>query len=89
MFVLLLTGLSRAVAAVVLCPVTVVKTRMEYSGPASAAVPVYRNTAHALVSIARSEGVRGLFKGLVPTVMTNAPFSGEHHQQLAGGHDYV
>ncbi|KAG2497404.1 hypothetical protein HYH03_004559 [Edaphochlamys debaryana] len=120
-------GLSRAVAAILLCPVTVVKTRMEYvadvgaaAGPAAAAaggaaagagagaaaasraaaasaasgaaaaaagaaagaagaVPVYRDTGHALASILRTEGVRGLFRGVWPTVLTNAPYSGLYY----------
>ena len=44
---------------------------------AAAAAPLrYRNTLHALATIAREEGgVRGLFRGAGPTVMTNAPFS--------------
>ncbi|GIL85851.1 hypothetical protein Vretifemale_14374 [Volvox reticuliferus] len=132
-------GISRAIAAVLLCPVTVVKTRMEYvadvakpaisapaagtaasppplpaaaagpltaaassawanaaraaagaaastsgAGPAavaggSAAVPRYRDTFHALSTILRMEGVRGLFRGLWPTVLTNAPYSGLYY----------
>lgn len=98
-------GLSRAVAAVLLCPVTVVKTRMEYVAeappPASAggagassgvrataaaagagaaaasSAPRYRDVGHALGSILRAEGVGGLFRGVVPTVLANAPYSGE------------
>jgi solute carrier family 25 protein 38 len=53
-------------------PVTLVKTRMEYGGPDA---PRYRSTWHALRTIAAAEGARGLFRGLVPTVVTNAPFS--------------
>ncbi len=55
---------------------------MEYRAPpgnvnaAVASLPLYRNTFHALASIAQQEGTRGLFKGLWPTVLTNAPFSG-------------
>jgi solute carrier family 25, member 38 len=67
-------GLSRAFAAVISCPITVVKTRMEYGGRA-AAVPQYRNTLHALGTIAQTEGLRGLYRGLGPTVLSNAPFS--------------
>jgi solute carrier family 25 protein 38 len=40
-------GLSRAMAALVSCPITVVKTRMEYVGSADVVnrtVPVYKNT---------------------------------------------
>eukprot|EP00798_Chlamydomonas_sp_ICE-L_P024144 gene24144-9730_t len=65
-------GSARGLTAILLCPVTVVKTRMEYSSPTATK---YSGTASALYSIATTEGVRGLFKGLVPTVITNAPFS--------------
>lgn len=65
-------GLSRALTAALLCPVTVVKTRMEFG---NAATMQYRHTLHALQTIARTEGVAGLYKGLGPTVLTNAPFS--------------
>lgn len=71
-------GLSRAMAALISCPITVVKTRMEYAGSASVgsrAVPLYRNTADALQTIFRAEGVRGLYVGLVPTIASNVPFS--------------
>lgn len=53
-------------------PVTLVKTRMEYGGPNHI---VYKNTFDALATIARTDGLRGLYKGLLPTVVTNAPFS--------------
>jgi solute carrier family 25 protein 38 len=66
-------GLSRAMAALVSCPITVVKTRMEYAG--SGSVPVYKNTADALRTIFRTEGTRGLYVGLVPTIASNVPFS--------------
>lgn len=59
-------------SAAVMSPVTLVKTRMEYGGPNHIS---YKNTAHALTTIARTEGASGLFRGLGPTVLTNAPFS--------------
>ena len=67
-----LLGLSRALSAAVMSPVTLVKTRMEYGGPQRI---MYKNTWDALSTIARTEGPRGLFRGLGPTVLTNAPFS--------------
>lgn len=67
-------GLSRAMAAVVSCPITVVKTRMEYVD-GSSVTPLYRNTAHALKTIAKTEGIKGLYKGLGPTILSNTPFS--------------
>ncbi len=39
----------------------------------------YKNTWHALESIARTEGPRGLFRGLIPTIMTTGPFSGLYY----------
>jgi hypothetical protein len=38
-------------------------------------VPAVQNTWDALLTIVRTEGPRGLFRGVVPTVATNAPFS--------------
>ena len=52
---------SRTTAAMALCPVTVVKTRMEYAGISGV---TYSNTASALVHIARTERLKGLFSGL-------------------------
>jgi solute carrier family 25 protein 38 len=68
----LVGGLSRAVSAACMSPVTLVKTRMEYGGPGGAQ---YRNTLHAMQTIVKQDGVRGLFRGIGPTVLTNAPFS--------------
>eukprot|EP00890_Picochlorum_soloecismus_P006034 jgi/Picsp_1/6431/NSC_03779-R1_solute carrier family 25 member 38 len=69
-------GLSRAMAALISCPITVVKTRMEYiDGSNSRATPMYKNTTHALRTIAKQEGIRGMYKGLGPTILSNAPFS--------------
>jgi len=65
-------GLSRALAAAALCPITVVKTRMEYGAGIGAG---YTSTLQALRTIARTEGAAGLYRGLGPTVLTNAPFS--------------
>ncbi|GAQ90172.1 mitochondrial substrate carrier family protein [Klebsormidium nitens] len=66
-------AVTRSTAAALLCPVTVVKTRMEYSAVTG---HVYRNTFHAVESIFRTEGVRGLFSGLGPTLLRDAPYSG-------------
>ncbi|KAF8056445.1 Slc25a38 [Scenedesmus sp. PABB004] len=65
-------GCARALSAAAMSPVTLVKTRMEYGGPSHVS---YRSTGHALAAIAAAEGPGGLFRGLVPTVLTNAPFS--------------
>ena len=66
-------GISRAIATAVLCPISLVKTRMEatgaYSGaPAQGMLAVTRG-------IVRQHGVRGLWRGALPTILSNAPFS--------------
>jgi len=61
------------VAAVLLNPITVVKTRMEYAG-AGGGTP--RGLVSTFVNIARKEGAGGLFSGLGSTVARDAPFSG-------------
>ena len=71
-FVIGATG--RAVAATVTSPLTVVKTRFE-------AMPGHqrerRGMVATLVHMARHERVsRGLFAGLVPTILRDAPYSG-------------
>ena len=52
--------------------------------PADCAV---QSTWSALSTIVRAEGPRGLFRGVVPTVATNAPFSALYYlfyKQLQG-----
>jgi len=48
--------MARGVATVLLCPITVIKTRMQYTGRP------YRSVLHAIITIARTEGMPGLFK---------------------------
>ena len=64
--------ISRAMASFAVQPLTVIKTRFE-AGDRSFGQGVIRN----LIGIARTEqGVRGLFRGIVPTMLRDAPFSG-------------
>jgi len=71
-FVALLSGFSaRTLATITLMPFTVIKTRFEATG-----TNVYKNTFDALKTIARYERLRGLYSGLLPTVLRDAPFSG-------------
>ena len=74
----LIGGLSRAIAVTCMCPITTVKTRMETTGPASAAY-AYRSVPHALATIARADGVGALWRGLLPAILANAPFSAAHY----------
>lgn len=49
-------ALTRSIASSVVCPITVIKTRMEY---AAASGLVYRNTFHAVQTITLKEGLPG------------------------------
>jgi len=73
----LVGGGARALSSSCTSPITLVKTRMEFAGAGGVGGggAAYRSTAHALATIARTDGVRGLFRGLGPTVAANAPFS--------------
>ncbi|CAG9464188.1 unnamed protein product [Pedinophyceae sp. YPF-701] len=62
-------GAARLLSGTVLVPVTLVKTRMESVGY------TYTGTLDALRKIVRESGARGLFKGAVPTLAANVPFS--------------
>merc|ERR1711962_791059 len=61
---------ARTFAGSVMIPFTVVKTRME-SGTYQ-----YRSVTAAITHILRNEGVRGLARGLGPTLVRDVPFSG-------------
>ncbi|KAH7442441.1 hypothetical protein KP509_03G088700 [Ceratopteris richardii] len=57
------------VTTTALHPLDVVRTRFQVQDGHDAVVPKYRNTANALLSIARIEGLRGLYAGLFPAVL--------------------
>ena len=67
---LILGVVSRSFAGTMLLPATVIKTRFE-SG-----IYPYKSMAHAARSIYATEGVRGLYSGLLPTLARDAPYSG-------------
>lgn len=71
-FATLASGASaRSLTVVLLCPLSVVKTRMEtveYSQK-------YNGVLHAMRTISAQEGPRALYKGLLPTILRDAPFS--------------
>lgn len=64
---------ARTFAATVMLPVAVVKTRMELAPRGTAH---FRTPFHGMAHLARSEGAGALFRGLLPTVARDAPFSG-------------
>ncbi|ORZ40875.1 mitochondrial carrier domain-containing protein [Catenaria anguillulae PL171] len=57
-----------ASASFLTCPLDVVKTRLQFS-----AVPIYRGTFDGLVTIARTEGYRGWYRGLSATMLGYLP----------------
>ena len=71
---------ARTLAASLLSPVAVVKTRMEWAGAERAAAPLpYRSTLGGVRHIARVEGVGALYAGLLPTIVRDSPFSGVYY----------
>ncbi|XP_057420855.1 folate transporter 1, chloroplastic isoform X1 [Lotus japonicus] len=53
----------------VMHPLDVVRTRFQVNDGRVSHLPRYNNTAHAIFSIARSEGLRGLYAGFLPGVL--------------------
>jgi len=66
----LMGACARTMVGITLLPVTVLKARFE-SG-----VFKYNSMMHALTSIWKSEGGKGLYSGMLATVARDAPFSG-------------
>lgn len=62
--------LSRASAVSACCPISVVKTRIEGN-----AVRPYHGLLDGLSTIYRTEGVRGLYTGLLPSVLKDSPYA--------------
>ncbi|XP_020104635.1 folate transporter 1, chloroplastic isoform X1 [Ananas comosus] len=50
-------------------PLDVVRTRFQVSDGRPSILPQYKNTGHAIYTIARSEGLRGLYAGFSPAVL--------------------
>jgi len=67
---LIIGASARTFAASTMIPFTVLKTRFE-SGNFH-----YKSLLSALGTIARTEGMRGMYRGLVPTLVRDVPFSG-------------
>jgi hypothetical protein len=69
---------ARSIAAAILSPVAVVKTRIEWADARTAPIGG-GGTAAAVRHIVRTEGWASLFSGLVPTIVRDAPFSGLYY----------
>ncbi|KAB2618105.1 folate transporter 1 [Pyrus ussuriensis x Pyrus communis] len=50
-------------------PLDVVRTRFQVNDGRVLNLPTYKNTAHAIFTIARAEGLRGLYAGFSPAVL--------------------
>ncbi|KAL9464554.1 hypothetical protein AB3S75_002208 [Citrus x aurantiifolia] len=50
-------------------PLDVVRTRFQVNDGRVSNLPTYKNTAHAILTISRSEGLRGLYAGFSPAVL--------------------
>ncbi|KAL8168411.1 hypothetical protein V2J09_009910 [Rumex salicifolius] len=50
-------------------PLDVVRTRFAVNDGRSSSLPTYKNTPHAILTIARFEGLRGLYAGLLPSCL--------------------
>jgi solute carrier family 25, member 38 len=75
---------------VVLSPITLIKTRMEATG--TFGLDSSRNMLTVAREVVRTQGVRALWRGCVPTVLSNAPFSAIYYSvysycQRAAGPD--
>jgi solute carrier family 25 protein 38 len=70
---LLAGGLSRSLSATLLCPLSVLKTRYE-----AQVIDQRQGVFGALVEVYKKERFRGLFSGLVPTIVRDAPYSASY-----------
>ncbi|XP_012072876.1 folate transporter 1, chloroplastic isoform X2 [Jatropha curcas] len=50
-------------------PLDVVRTRFQVNDGRISNLPTYKNTAQAVLAIARSEGLKGLYSGFLPSVL--------------------
>lgn len=62
---------ARTFAGCVMSPFTIVKARMEWQAPGT-----YNSNLQVFQHVLRDEGVRGLYRGMVPTLIRDVPFSG-------------
>ncbi|KAJ3145091.1 hypothetical protein HK101_002548 [Irineochytrium annulatum] len=64
---------SGLIAAVLVCPLDVVKVRLQNQIVLPGTPPLYRGTFSTLGTVWRKEGLRGLFSGITPTVIAYLP----------------
>jgi hypothetical protein len=64
--------IAETVSCVFWVPIDVIKERLQVQSHKGGG---YRNTIHALQTIARYEGIRGIYKGYSSTILSFGPFS--------------
>lgn len=62
---------ARTFANCIVSPITIVKARMEWQAPGT-----YTSNLQVFRHVVRDEGMRGLYRGMVPTLIRDVPFSG-------------
>lgn len=66
-------ALSGFISGIIVCPLDVTKTRLQAQGLQSSENLYYRGVIGTMSTIVRDEGVRGLYKGLVPIILGYFP----------------
>ncbi|KAL1917452.1 uncharacterized protein VTP21DRAFT_3845 [Calcarisporiella thermophila] len=66
-------GCAGFISCIVTCPLDVVKTRLQNQGVPMPGAKHYRGTASTLTRIWQEEGIRGLYRGLGPTMLGYLP----------------
>ena len=98
-----ITAISGALAGflsgVMVCPLDVTKTRLQVQGLNGAENPYYKGILGTMNTIVKDEGVRGLYKGLVPILLGYFPtwtiyfsvyeFSKDFYPRLFPSSDFV
>uniref|UniRef100_A0A6B2LC93 Mitochondrial 2-oxoglutarate/malate carrier protein n=1 Tax=Arcella intermedia TaxID=1963864 RepID=A0A6B2LC93_9EUKA len=67
-------GLSGCIATCVVQPIDLIKTRMQLSGEGVAAKQ-HKTAFHAALSIAKAEGIKGMYKGLSAGILRQATYT--------------
>ncbi|GET04181.1 mitochondrial NAD transporter [Rhizophagus clarus] len=66
-------AVAGCVSSIVTCPLDVVKTRLQNQGKIDHSIPSYKGTGGTLKRIWVEEGIRGLYRGLGPTLYGYLP----------------
>ncbi|CAL9733601.1 mitochondrial nicotinamide adenine dinucleotide transporter 1 [Monosporozyma servazzii] len=92
-------ALAGFLSGIVVCPLDVTKTRLQAQGLNGAENPYYKGIIGTMNTILKDEGVRGLYKGLVPILLGYFPtwtiyfsvyeFSKRHYPQWFPHSDFI